>query len=113
MVEMARASRFVFADELDYDSGLVEKHHSDRVRELLFALAKGLSDLDEEDFKQSKIEENVRSTLKEGDATLGDVAQACRVALTGREVSPGLFATMELLGKEKTISRLQHFAELN
>jgi glutamyl-tRNA synthetase len=37
---------------------------------------------------------------------LGKVAQPVRVAVTGTTVSPPLFETIELLGKEKTLRRL-------
>jgi glutamyl-tRNA synthetase len=33
--------------------------------------------------------------------------QPIRVAVTGSRISPGLFESIELLGREKTISRLQ------
>jgi len=35
-----------------------------------------------------------------------------RVALTGKEIGPGLFETMYFLGKEKTIDRLKKVATL-
>jgi glutamyl-tRNA synthetase len=36
-----------------------------------------------------------------------DLVHPIRVALTGRAVGPGLFETMEVLGKEKTVKRLK------
>jgi glutamyl-tRNA synthetase len=38
---------------------------------------------------------------------LGQLAQPLRVALVGGTVSPGIFDVLELLGKERTIGRLQ------
>jgi len=38
---------------------------------------------------------------------MGQLAQPVRVALTGRTASPGLFDVMEVLGRERTLSRLQ------
>jgi glutamyl-tRNA synthetase len=35
-----------------------------------------------------------------------NVAQPARVALTGKTQSPGLFEVMEVLGKERTLARL-------
>jgi len=35
------------------------------------------------------------------------IAQPVRVALTGKTVSPGIFEVMEVLGKEKTLTRLR------
>jgi glutamyl-tRNA synthetase len=36
-----------------------------------------------------------------------DVAQAARVALTGRGASPGLFDVLEVLGKDESLARLE------
>jgi len=41
-----------------------------------------------------------------------DLFMTLRIALTGRTVSPPLFETMEVLGREKTVSRLQKAADL-
>jgi len=38
---------------------------------------------------------------------LGEVAQPVRVALTGSTVSPGIHEVIEVLGKDKTIQRLE------
>jgi len=38
---------------------------------------------------------------------MGQVAQPVRVALTGRTVSPGIFEVIDILGKDKVISRLR------
>jgi glutamyl-tRNA synthetase len=37
---------------------------------------------------------------------LGKIAQPVRVALTGKTTSPGIFEIIEIIGKEKVISRL-------
>ena len=41
------------------------------------------------------------------DLKLGKMAQPVRVAITGGTVSPGIFETLEAMGKEKTVSRLK------
>ena len=38
--------------------------------------------------------------------TLGQIAQPVRVALTGGTASPGIFEVMAVLGKERTLARL-------
>ena len=42
----------------------------------------------------------------------GELTHPVRVAVTGREVGPGLFETMAALGKERVLRRLDHAAEL-
>ena len=41
-----------------------------------------------------------------------DVAQPARVALTGRSASPGLFEVMSVLGRERSVARLEAAAEI-
>jgi glutamyl-tRNA synthetase len=41
-----------------------------------------------------------------------EVAQPARVALTGRTASPPLFDVMAVLGKERTVARLAHGAQI-
>ena len=38
---------------------------------------------------------------------MGKFAQPLRVALTGRTFSPGIYEVMELLGKERTLKRME------
>lgn len=105
---LAEASKFVFVEELEYSPELAEKQLTENVSELLIGLAHKLEEL--EQFEKDRIEELTRTYLDQQGESLGAIAQACRVALTGREVSPGLFVTMELLGKEATTYRLESFA---
>lgn len=42
----------------------------------------------------------------------GELTHPIRVAVTGREVGPGLFETMAVLGKQRVLGRLQHAREL-
>jgi len=42
----------------------------------------------------------------------GSVVHPVRVAVTGREIGPGLFESMAVLGRERTLTRLAHAVEL-
>jgi len=60
------------------------------------------------EFTHVAIDETLRTTLVEGLGLKPRVAfAALRVAITGRKVSPPLFESMELLGKESVLSRLR------
>jgi glutamyl-tRNA synthetase len=52
--------------------------------------------------------QNVAESLQLG---LGKVAQPLRVAVCGSAVSPAIDVTLALLGKEKTLNRLQKAIE--
>ncbi|MBT8469203.1 MAG: glutamate--tRNA ligase, partial [Deltaproteobacteria bacterium] len=65
-----------------------------------------------EPFEKEPLEHSVKAWLEENELSMKLVAQPARVALTGRTKSPGLFEVMEVLGKEKTLSRLRTGAEI-
>lgn len=57
-------------------------------------------------FKADSIEKCIRGLAEELDIKAGEIIHPLRVALTGRKVSPGIFEVTEVLGKEKTLSRI-------
>ena len=59
------------------------------------------------EFTKESLEENFHKILEEDGLKMGKLAQPLRVALTGGTVSPGIFEVMELLGKARTLNRLQ------
>jgi glutamyl-tRNA synthetase len=59
-----------------------------------------------ERFDRAELEKTVNEWLAASGTQLKTVAQPARVALTGRTQSPGLFEVMEVLGRERTLARL-------
>ena len=57
-------------------------------------------------FDQKTIEAAVTLWLEKSGLSMKNVAQPARVAMTGKTQSPGLFEVMEVLGKERTLARL-------
>lgn len=112
LVDMARSSEFVFTRELDYGDSPIEEHLTEENSDIVGGLAQRLESVEESAFNAEELEEVTRDFLASNDSGLGDVAQLIRVALTGREVSPGLFVTMELVGKERTTDRLATVSNL-
>ena len=96
---------FVFADQLNYDPKAKSEHLSaDRSKEFSL-LAERFGRLNP--FRAKEIEEAFRQTVDELGLKASDLVHPVRVALTGRAVGPGLFETVEILGKEKTLERLK------
>jgi glutamyl-tRNA synthetase len=58
------------------------------------------------DLHAGKLEARVTAWLADQGLELKDVAQPARVAITGRAASPGLFEVIEILGRERTLARL-------
>ena len=61
----------------------------------------------EVEWSVSAIEEALRGLAEELEMGFGKVAQPVRVAVTGTTVSPPLFETIELLGREESVERLE------
>jgi glutamyl-tRNA synthetase len=58
-------------------------------------------------FSKQAWEEQFKHLVEEEGMKMGQLAQPVRVALTGRTASPGLFDVMEVLGRDRTLSRLR------
>ena len=65
-----------------------------------------------DDFSSPAVEQTCRSLIKELAISSGDLIHPVRAALSGRTVTPGLFEVIAILGKEKTIKRLEDAAQL-
>lgn len=88
-----------------FDAAAAARHLVPDLAAHLDTLAAALHDLPQ--FDAASIEPVVRSCAEAGGVKPGVFMQAVRVSLTGRTVSPGLFETMALLGREETVSRVQ------
>ena len=59
------------------------------------------------DFNVESSEKVFRAVVEELKIKAADLVHPVRVALTGKTIGPGLFETMAIIGKEKTVKRLQ------
>jgi glutamyl-tRNA synthetase len=99
---------FLFVDEADFarDEADVAKLLDETGRGVVQAAYDALAGLHE--WSTSAIEEALRVALIEGMELKPRVAFGpVRVAVTGRRISPPLFESMELLGRERSLARLQ------
>ncbi|MCW8952889.1 MAG: glutamate--tRNA ligase, partial [Rhodospirillales bacterium] len=71
---------------------------------LIASLAPHLEALNE--WTDQTIDAAVREYAEKSDLKLGNIAQPLRAALTGSNVSPGIFEVMATLGKEESLGRL-------
>ncbi|MDR2733337.1 MAG: glutamate--tRNA ligase [Spirochaetota bacterium] len=105
--DIAEQAQFFFTDTLDYGSAenLIPKKttREDAVR-ILQGAGRVLSGLAA--FTHAEIEPILRALSEELGLSARQVFMTLRIALTAREVSPGLFETMEVLGRERTLARI-------
>jgi len=111
LVELAEGAVPFLTDRLSYDPKAVEKFLTSDRASLLRSIANVLRTIPSENFRMPILEETVRLHLESQGLSLKDAAQPCRVALTGLTVGPGLFETMQFLGKARVIERLERAIE--
>jgi glutamyl-tRNA synthetase len=58
-------------------------------------------------WSRDELESRIRKAAADRNENLGKLAQPLRAALTGSNVSPGIFEVMEILGQEETLGRLE------
>jgi len=59
-----------------------------------------------EQWQADSLQDAAKAFAEQADLKLGKVAQPLRAALTGSNVSPGVFEVMEVLGKEESLGRI-------
>ena len=97
---------YFYGGKLDYDSSEFEKQlGKEFVRENLPELKERLAALPE--WTEEAIEETVRGLAAEKEKGARHLIHPLRFATTGRTVSAGLFETMQLLGRERCLLRLE------
>ena len=104
MKEMAHNSRFFFTERVELDPKAVAKHLAGEAPALLARIRERLGGLTSWDAVAIHALLNDQATqLGSG---LGKVAQPLRVAVTGGSVSPPIDATLALLGRSRTLARI-------
>ncbi len=96
-----------FSDEIEYEDAAVQKHLKKGNSSLIKDAYIKLKEVN--DFSSiQELEDCLRSITTEHSVGFGKLAQPIRVALIGKSASAGIFETLELLGKEKTLKRLEY-----
>jgi glutamyl-tRNA synthetase len=110
LVEMAESIAFYFAadDAIKYEEAAAKKFLSPEHQSHLGALAKRLARLT--DWTEAAVHDATGQYCDAVGIKLKDVAQPCRVALTGSKTGPGLFEMMAVLGQAATTNRLNRAA---
>ncbi len=105
LAEMKTAALPFIVDEITMDEKAKAKHLTPDVAPLLSQVSERLKAV--EPFTHEEVEKVFNAMVAEKGLKLGKLAQPVRVALTGGTVSPGIFEVIEVMGKEKTIQRIE------
>lgn len=105
LADMCEKSACFYQDDVTYDQDAVKKHLRPVVLEPLKRLHERLQDV--EQWQADPLQVCINDVSAEFDLNLGKIAQPLRVAVTGSSMSPAIDVTLALVGKTRTLSRLE------
>lgn len=108
LTDLAESMKFCFYDDFKYNEEtqkILDNDLSDKIN----CLIEELNNVN--NFIKEEIEEKFRKTAETLEVKMRILVHPTRVALTGNKNGPGLFETIEILGKEKVLSRLRKLVE--
>jgi glutamyl-tRNA synthetase len=109
LVEMADQAQFYFTEEIEYQPKAARKFLTPEMGDILSRFIDSFQQL--ASFRAEDIETVFKNIQESSEKSLTQLAQATRVALTGGTVSPGIYETMEILGRDRVIKRLTRAAD--
>jgi glutamyl-tRNA synthetase len=110
LAEFAPMTDFFFLP-VSFEEKAVSKLKGDqRAADILGRAAETLACL--QPYSIESIEAALRAAAEEMDIKLGKFLQPIRIAVSGKTVTPGMFETLALLGREKSIRRINTAMEL-
>jgi glutamyl-tRNA synthetase len=103
--DIVRQARPYFHEDVEYDADAVAKLWSDRAktRDLLTSARERIATAP---WDAAALEESLRALAEAQGVSAGKVLQALRVALTGVAASPGLFDVLLVIGRERSLARI-------
>jgi len=106
LTDFVERGKYFFEDPETYEQKAVEKYWKrEEVIDVLKKLNERLKSI--KLWRAEEIEKIIRNLADENRISASKVIHPTRLALTGFGVSPGLFELMEVLGRERVITRLE------
>jgi glutamyl-tRNA synthetase len=103
-VELVEQAHYYLSDDISIDEKAAKKFLIPEIKKPLNSLLQKLSDLT--DFSDGAVQQAFAQVLEQTGSSMGKLAQPVRVALTGSTISPGIHEVIAVLGKERTLKRL-------
>lgn len=104
LVDMLQAARFLYEDFTEFDAAAAKKHLRPVAAEPLETLKTRMQAMDS--WQATELHAAVMATAETLDLGMGKVGMPLRVAVTGHGQSPDIGVTLELLGRERTLQRI-------
>lgn len=105
LVELSDSLRYYIEEDVSYNEDAAGKFLTEKHLPYLIELRDALVHCTE--FSAREVERLFRTIIENHGIKLRDLAQPVRVSLTGRTESPGIFEVIEVLGRDRTVSRLE------
>jgi glutamyl-tRNA synthetase len=105
LMEMAENSEYFFNDFDHYDEKSASKHFKSAGLQVLKDILPGLKNIPA--WNASSIQECIQAYSEESGLKFGKIAPPIRVAVCGSANSPSIDITLELVGKDKVIERIE------
>jgi glutamyl-tRNA synthetase len=109
LLEMANASRYFYQEFDEYDEKAAKKNFKSGADEVLQRLMDAF--ITQDPWNGEALHQIVLDTADDLQLKLGKVAQPLRVAISGAGVSPAIDITLSLLGRDKTLARMERAIE--
>jgi glutamyl-tRNA synthetase len=104
LVELVESGRYYFTDDVQLDEAAAAKFLTTAIAEPLRSVRDACAALDP--WTVDAITAAFNEVLAKHELKLGKIAQPVRVAVTGGTASPGIFEVLEILGRDRTVARL-------
>ncbi|WP_018127273.1 glutamate--tRNA ligase [Balneola vulgaris] len=104
--EFVSMGSFFFEAPKEYDEKAVKKWKDDSA-DLVKAWTEKVDALSEEEFKAATLKSKLEETIEEHEVGFGKLMMPLRIAVTGQGFGPDLFESLELLGKEEVMERIE------
>jgi glutamyl-tRNA synthetase len=101
--EIVQQARPYFSETLEYEQAAVAKHWKDGAKKLVSAARERLAS---SEWGAAELEAAMRELAESLGVGAGALFQPLRVALTGSAASPGIFDVLMLLGRERSLKRI-------
>jgi glutamyl-tRNA synthetase len=104
--ELGDYGGFYFVEGITFDPASATKDFTPENKPRLAALRDAYSVLDS--FDAATLESTLKETTKRLGVKAGVLVHPCRLACTGKTAGPSLYHLLEVLGKERVLTRLDH-----
>ncbi|PIR93038.1 glutamate--tRNA ligase, partial [Candidatus Falkowbacteria bacterium CG10_big_fil_rev_8_21_14_0_10_43_10] len=105
--DITENAKLFFIDRLEYNRELLiwKKSDTEKTKNNLTIILQKLNKI--KNWSKKNLEKEITRVIKDNNITNGEALWPLRVALSGQQNSPGPFEIMDVLGKEKSLERIE------